>query len=157
MSPLKFSSLEVDIKAETDGEWIPIKKWIGLDPDEPYSVTDLPGIEFFVRSDNYQPYKVARQKLGEKLEETKSDYPDGIIPDDVADIEHGRIMAEHLLLGWKGFDVEYTPEMAMAALTKPAGRVHRQMVIFCARKVGRRKAEFDKDAAKNLGKSRPGR
>lgn len=148
MSLLKLSSLERNISAENDGEWIAVKKWVGLDPDEPYGVTELPEVKFKVRSSNYQPYKIARQKAAERFEEMKGEYPDGI-PDDLAESEAGRLMAEHLLLGWEGLDVEYTPEVAMAALKKPSASVHRQMVMVCAGKVGRRRAEFVEAAAKN--------
>ena len=82
----------------------------------------------------------------------RKDFDDGIVPDDVIEAENGRLMAEHLLLGWKGLDADYTPELALTALTKPAARIHRQMVMYCAAKVGRRKAEFIAAEADNLGK-----
>jgi len=148
MSLLKLSSLERDIQAENEGEWVPVKKWFGLDPDDPNGFTELPNLKFKVRSGNYQPYKIARQKAAERFEEMKTDYPDGI-PDDLAESEAGKLIAEHLLLGWEGLDVEYTPEVAIAALKKPAASVHRNMVLFCVSKVGRRKAEFVETAAKN--------
>jgi hypothetical protein len=146
---LKLSSLATDIKAESKGELVPVIRWTGLDPDAPFAVTDLPGVKFFVRSDNYDPYKVARQKLAEDILEKSKASPDARNWDEYSEVEHGRLMVEHLLLGWEGLDEAYAPEIAMTALTNPESRTLRQMVIFCARKVGRRKAEFVETAAKN--------
>lgn len=160
MALLKLSSIEVDTKAETDGEWVQIKEWTGLDPEKPFHVTKFEdeGIELkmLVRSTNCHSFKVARQKAGERLEEMKKDNPDGI-PDELVDVENGKLMAEHLLLGWSGFDVEYSPDAAVALLTKPSARIHRQMVMFCATRCGQRKAEFLASEADNLGKSPRGR
>ena len=53
MKLLKLSSLEIDTSAETDGDWVPVKNWTGLDPDQPYAVTELPDVAFLVGSTNY--------------------------------------------------------------------------------------------------------
>lgn len=149
MKLLKLSTLERDVKAEVDGEWVPVKRWAGLDPDEPYAITELPDVSFYVRSVNYQPYRIARQKMVERFEEMKKSDPDKEIPDEIIEAENGKLMADHLLLGWAGLDVEYTPDVADATLTKPSASIHRQMVMLCASKVGKRKAEFVEEAAKN--------
>lgn len=149
---IKLSSLDVDIKAETEGEWIAVKEWVGLDPDKPFTTTPLPGLRFHVRSLNDHGYKIARQKAAEELEKKRKDYSGEMIPDDVSGVYEGKIVADHLLLGWEGFDVEYSPEVAAMALPKPASRTLRQMVIFCASKVGKREVEFVTAEADKLGK-----
>lgn len=154
---IKFSSLEVDTKAEAEGEWIAVKEWVGLNPDQPFTAVPLPGLEFHVRSLNDHGYKVARQKAAEELEKKRKDFSDEIIPEEVSGAAEGRVIAESLLLGWRGLDMEYSPETALAALPKPSARTIRQMILFCATKVGKREIEFVEDAAKNLGKPPRGR
>lgn len=149
---IKLSSLDVDITAEATGEWVPIKEWIGLKPDHPFTATPLPGLEFHVKSLNDHAYKVARQKAAEELEKRRKDYPGEAVPDDVAGAVEGRILAEHILLGWRGFDVDYSAETAARALPKPASRTLRQMILFCANKVGKREVEFVTVEADRLGK-----
>lgn len=149
---IKLSSLETDLNAEAQGEWVSVKEWIGLNPEQPFTPVPLPGLEFHVKSLNDHAYKVARQKAAEELEKRKKDYPDEVIPDEVAGAAEGKILADHIVLGWRGFDVEYSPETAAKALPKPASRTLRQMVLWCASKVGRREVEFVTEAADKLGK-----
>lgn len=149
---IKLSSLDIDIKAEAEGEWVAIKEWIGLNPDQPFTPVALPGLEFHVKSLNDHGYKVARQKAAEDLEKRKKDFPGESVPDDVAGAAEGKLIAEHLLLGWKGFDVDYSAETAAKALPKPASRTLRQMILYCASKVGRREVEFVTVEADKLGK-----
>lgn len=149
MPTIKLASLKIDSKAETEGEWIAINRWTGLNPQHPYDVTELPGLKFHVRSLNNSSYRLARQKAAEGLEKAKKDYPGEIIPDDVAAAAEGKLIDEELLLGWEGFDEAYSKPLAADMLCHPDGRTLREMVTFCAARVGKREVEFIKDAEKN--------
>lgn len=142
---VKLSSLKADLKRERDGEWIEPKEWPGLDPDRPNMMVALRGLKFLVRSTNYAPYVAARQAA---LEEQAQKYPDGRLPQEAAEID-GALIAEHLLIGWEGLDVDYAPETASAELCAEEARTLRSMVYWCAAKVGKRKVEFVKGEAKN--------
>jgi hypothetical protein len=143
---VKLGSLSADLSKEREGDWIPVKEWGGLDPEKPYEMTPLPGLEFFVRSTNYPDYVTARQAALEKM---KQDYPDDKVPADVQARIEGQLSVEHLLLGWKGLDVDYSPDLVSTILTAEEHRTMRQMIFWCAGRVGKKKVEFVKAATKN--------
>lgn len=145
---IKLASLANDLTKEREGEWIEPKEWPGLDPEKPLAVTPLPGVSFHVRSVNYPPYVTARQAA---LEDLKKDYPDDNVPPEVAATIEGRLAVEHLLLGWKGFDIEYSAAVVSTVLAAEEHRVLRSMIYWCAGRVGKRRVEFVKEAAKNSG------
>lgn len=145
---IKLSSLKVDVKAERSGEWVPVKEWAGFDPEKPWEITKTPGLSFHVRSLNAPEYRTARQALLEELERRKKAYADNVIPSDVIEAEEGRLLAEHILLGWEGFDEAYSADLARTQLAEPAARTLRDMVTFCASRVGKRRAEFLEDGEK---------
>lgn len=146
---LKLRSLLTDTAAERKGEWVAINEWSGLDPDKPWEVTKTPGFGFHVRSINDPEYKTARQAWLEDLEQKRKEAVEGVIPPDVIDAGEGKLIAERLLLGWRGLDEEYSPALAAELLPKPEAQPLRAMIVFCATKVGKRKAEFVKAAEKN--------
>ncbi|RWP31822.1 hypothetical protein [Mesorhizobium sp.] len=143
---IKLSSLSADLSKEREGDWIPVKEWLGLDPEKPYETTPLPGLEFLVRSTNYPDYVTARQDVLEKL---KQEYPNDKVPSDVQARFEGQLSVEHLLLGWKGLDVEYSPNLVGTILVAEEHRVMRQMIFWCAGRVGKKKVEFVQAATKN--------
>jgi hypothetical protein len=146
---IKIASLKVDTKAEAEGEWVDIKEWIGLVPDRPWEVTATPGLRYRVKSMNDSGYKVARQKAYEALEKNKDTYPDGVIPEEITAAADGKAIVDHILLEWDGFDEPYSKELATTLLCDADGRNFRQMVAFCAAKVGKREIQFMDEAAKN--------
>lgn len=146
---IKISSLKVDTKAEADGAWIDVNEWAGLNPENPFGVTSDLGLKFRVRSVNDAAYKVARQKAIEEFENIKDDYPDGVVPDAVSDALLGKVIADTLLLEWDGFDEPYSAEYAATVLADPDSRNLRNMVIYCANRVGKRYLERIEEAAKN--------
>ncbi|MGA0540732.1 hypothetical protein [Neotabrizicola sp. VNH66] len=89
----------------TEGQWVK-------------DIPALPGVELLVRSANFKPYTRARDRaLREAAPDTMTD--DGL---DVFWKITGGMMAEHLLLGWKGVksggkDAEFTADQAKALLT----------------------------------------
>lgn len=143
---IKLASLAADTKAEREGEWIEPKEWPGLDPVKPFEMTQLPGLSFLVRSTNFQPYVTARQAA---LEDMKAKYPDDKIPAEISSRIDGELAVEHLLLGWKGLDVEYSAPAALEVATAEEHRVIRNMIYWCAGRVGKRRVEFTEAAGKN--------
>jgi hypothetical protein len=143
---IKLSSLAVDLTLEREGEWVEVKEWPGLNPVKPYEAVAVPGLAFLVRSTNFPAYVSARQKALEKL---KADYPNDDVPQAVATRVDGELAVEHLLLGWRGLDVEYSAPAALEAATAEEHRALRSMVFWCAGRVGKKQVEFTESAAKN--------
>lgn len=143
---IKLASLATNISAEREGEWIEPKEWPGLNPDRPGEMTQLPGLAFLVRSTNFPAYVTARQAA---LEQLKATYPDDKIPPEEAARIEGRLAVEHLLLGWKGFDIAYSIDAVGVILAAEEHRVLRTMVFWCAGRVGKKQVEFVKVAVKN--------
>lgn len=143
---IKLGSLAADLSKERDGEWVEPKEWPGLNPEKPMEQTPLPGVAFHVRSTNYPSYVTARQAA---LEDLKKNYPDDNVPPDVAARIEGQLAVEHLLLGWRGFDIAYSADAVETILAAEEHRVLRSMIYWCAGRVGKRQVEFVKEAAKN--------
>ncbi len=143
---IKLGSLAADLVKEREGDWIEPKEWPGLNPDKPYEQVPLPGLAFLTRSINYPPYAAAYQSELEKLRQA---YPSGSIPADVQAKVEGKLAVEHLLLGWKGLDVAYSPDIVGSVLTAEEHRVVRAMVRWCAGLAGKKKVEFEETASGN--------
>ncbi|TPN34799.1 hypothetical protein [Mesorhizobium sp. B1-1-6] len=143
---IKLGSLAADLKKEREGDWIEPREWGGLNPEKPYEQTALPGLAFLVRSTNYPPYTTARQAA---LEDLKKNYPDDKVPPEVQARIEGELSVQHLLLGWKGLDIEYSTEFAGTILVAEEHRVMRGMIFWCAGQVGKKKVEFVEAATKN--------
>ncbi len=131
---VKLESLKADLELESEGEWIDYPDW--------------PGASFYVRSLETPAYKIARDMLVQKLVRRFKGKP---IPPEVTSKEYGRLYAEHILRGWRGFDAKYTPDVAMQTLTDPAYRKMVAAVEWCAAQVGDAEVEFVEDAEKNSG------
>ena len=142
---IKLGSLAADLARERDGEWIEPREWPGLDPEKPFEQTPLPGVKFLVRSTNFPAYVTARQSV---LEALKKDFPDDKVPPDVAAREEGQLAIQYLLLDWAGFDVSFSAEAASVVMAAEEHRVLRQIVFWCAGRVGKRKLEFVEAGAK---------
>lgn len=143
---IKLGSLAADLGKERDGDWVEPKEWPGLNPDKPLENTQLPGLAFLVRSTHYQPYVIARQ---EALERMKRDYPDDKVPSEVVARIEGELAVKHLLLDWRGLDTRYTADTVATVLVAEEHRVLRAMIFWCASRVGKKRVEFLKSAAKN--------
>lgn len=145
---IKAASLKIDTAAERDGEWVEIDSWFNLDPSALNTMVPTPGLAFRVRSLNAPNYKTARQKWLESIEEKRKADPDSVT-DDFVEQGNAKLINDELLLEWRGLDVEYSPENAQDLILPAEGRVFRDMIMFAASKVGRRKIEFIKDGEKN--------
>lgn len=135
---IKLSSLKADLRAEREGEWIEPKDWPGVGP--------VPGLAFLVRSTQYPPYTTARTQ--EQMRLSKKFDGGNVPPDELAKAD-GRLAVEHLLLGWRGLDVEYSAEAAEEALLDEGHRKIRDMIFWCATRVGVRDVEFLETEGKN--------
>ena len=131
MTALKLASIRADVARETEGEWVSIPEW--------------PGVRLRVRSFNYGPYRTA---LSQSLRRLSQRFPDGI-PTEEDDAETGRLYAAHILMGWDGFDVPYTPEAAAAALSEVGHRDLRRNVGWAASRVAKVEAEYVETASGN--------
>lgn len=143
---IKLGSLAADLVKEREGDWIEPKEWPGLNPEKPLEQVPLPGLAFHTRSVNYPPYVAAYQA---ELERLRQAYPSGTIPADVMAKAEGKLAVEFLLLGWRGLDVQFSPEIVGGVLMAEEHRVVRNMVRWCAGLVGKRKVEFEETASGN--------
>lgn len=126
---VKLSSLAV--ATNLDGNW--------------EDSTSFPGVSFLVRSINYPAFAIARDHLMQRLRRKHGDS----IPPDVISPSLGRLLAEHILLGWKGLDEEYSAERARECLTDPSYYEVVQAVLTCSNMAAAAKIEYVGDAAKN--------
>jgi len=129
---IKLNSLASNTQLEADGDWI--------------EIPELPGVELQVRSINYPAYQQAFSQL---LQRMTRKYGRKGVPPEENDREMGRLYAKHLLLGWKGFDVEFSPEVAEETLMDPGHRDLRRHVGWAASQVGVADIEFVGEAAGN--------
>ncbi len=132
---VKISSLRSDSAAEAKGIWQDYPEW--------------PGVSFLVSPVTLEAYQTARDV---ELSRLSAEYSDGKVPQSIMSGFLGALASKHLLHGWKGFDVEYTPTVAHEMLTDPEYRALVAGVIWCADKVSRPKLEFVEKEVKNSGK-----
>lgn len=129
---VKLTSLAADLAREENGDWIDFPEW--------------PGVAFNVSSLLKPAYVTERDILLQRLARRhKGKTP----PADVVAAEAGQLYCKHILHGWRGLDVEYSPEVALATLTDPAYRAVVNAVEWCASQVGQIEAEFVETEAKN--------
>lgn len=129
---VKLSSCRVDAKREREGDWVE-------------SVV-LPSVSFKVRSTTYPAYTVARDMLQQKLRRKAGSKP---IPETDWIPAHGRLYHEHLLLDWKGFDEEYSPENAERVMTDFEFRLVISAVEMAAASLAQADIDFVEEQSKN--------
>ena len=129
---VKLSSVKADIAAEMEGETLPS--------------TIYPGVKYTLRSYFLPDFETARDLELQKLAKI---HGDKLVPRETMTSLFGELYAAHLLVSWSGFDVGYSPEVALKTLTDPAFREMVADVEVCARKVGKRQVEFVKDTVGN--------
>jgi hypothetical protein len=133
---VKLASLKANLTAETQGEW----------EDSTIPSLAAEGVAYLVRSLNEPSYHAARAALLQRFARKHGKNP---VPADELSTEFGRLYAKHILLGWRGLDVEFSPSVAAETLGDPAYREIVADIEACAAQVGRAKIEFVEDAAKN--------
>lgn len=129
---VKLASLKSDLAAEAQGEW--------------EDSIAFPGVSYLLRSLNEPGYQVARATL---LQRFVRQYGKKPVPPDDLSTSFGRLYAKHIMLGWRGLDVEFSPSVAMETLSDPAYRDLVQDIEACAAQVGKQQMEFVEDVAKN--------
>jgi len=130
---IKLASLKANLERETDGDWVEYPDW--------------PGVAFKVSSLHAPAYETARDLLISRLARIHKQKP---IPRDERAEEFGKLYAKHILHGWRGLDVEYTPERAVEVLCDPAYREVVSALEWCAAKIAELQVEFTEVAAKNF-------
>jgi hypothetical protein len=129
---IKLASLKVDLEREETGDWIEFPEW--------------PGVDFNVSSIHKPAYVLARDVLLQRLARQHKGKP---VPVTVTSPQIGKLYATHLLHGWRGLDVEYSPETALETLSDPAFRAIVNAVEYCAGQVSAIDAEYMDDAEGN--------
>jgi len=125
---IKLESLISDDDAE----------WVDLD--------EVLGASVLVRPIDFPPYTQARQALLKRMARAYKDEP---VPERVIVPALGKLYAQHILLGWKGFDTEYSAAEAEARMGDWAWRKLTRQVEWAAAKLTAINTEMVDDASKN--------
>lgn len=133
---IKLSSLKADLKREAEGDWIDFPDWVG--------------VSFHVASPLAPAFATARDL---KLQELSKRHKGKDIPTAEADAANADLYATYILKGWKGLDVEYTPDMGREICTKPEYRNVFNAIIWCSGRLSRIEEEFVEDETKNSSAS----
>ncbi|MCV9960729.1 hypothetical protein OIU34_02355 [Pararhizobium sp. BT-229] len=113
-----LASLRADLQREAEGDWIKYPAW--------------KGVEFNVSALTKPEYETARDLMFKRLGQL---YPESQPPKEIVTAELGSLFCDHILHGWRGLDVPYTPEVARETLTNPEYRAVVSAVEFCAVKI----------------------
>lgn len=129
---VKFSSAKVDLAKEAAGEWVASRAF--------------PGVEFLVSSIQLPAFVTARDLLFQRWGRKYRGQP---VPLDVKHDELGKLVAKHILHGWRGFDEDYSPELAESSLRDREFRELLSDIELCAIQVGEADVQFIEDEAGN--------
>lgn len=129
---LKLSSIKADLAREESGDWIAYPDW--------------PGVEFNVSSLHAPGYQAARDLV---IQRVARKYQGRTVPADESAAIYGKLYSEHVVHGWRGFDVEYSADKALEILSDPAYRDVVRAVEWCAGEISRRDAEYIEVSVKN--------
>lgn len=128
--PIRLDSL----LAGDDAEWV--------------DIDEIPGARLLVRPLDYPPYTKARQHLVQRWIRAYKKEP---VPEKVTVTGFGALYAEHILLGWEGFDVAYSAAEAEARLGSWEWRKLTRLVENAASGLTSVNAETVEEAGKNSG------
>lgn len=129
---LKLDSIAVDTELERNGQYIDIPGW--------------DGVSLGVRSLELPAYKIAFEQTVERLARKYNGKP---TPPEERESEAGKLLAKHILFGWKGISPEYTPAVAAEFLSTSSGRELANKVLWASRQVAKVEAEYEEEAVKN--------
>lgn len=129
---IDINSIKNNIAAEREGSYIEIPEW--------------PGVFLGVRSTQLPAYKVALDLL---VQSYTRKYKGKNAPPEKRDSDVGKLLATHILFGWKGFKQEYSPEFALELMGSPEGRDFTTQVLWASNQVSETEVEFVLDAVKN--------
>lgn len=106
----------------------------------------FPDIFYRVRPIDYAPYQMGMAMRSLELGKAHGEE----VPPSERSRVRAELVAKHILLGWRGFDVEYSTEAATEYLTNPAYRKLVDDIEFCASKAAQIEFEYVEEVAKNL-------
>jgi len=129
---VKLDSLDADPERDGKGEW--------------QDSEIVPGVRFKVSSLYLPAYMTASQIAVNRL---RRQYKGKPVPPDVMGTENGKLLADHILHEWSGFDIPYDKAEARRRLSSPRGRLLRQAVEAAAAAVGEPDIEYTEEAEKN--------
>lgn len=129
---IKLSSIKNNIDREREGDFVDIPEWTG--------------VSLKVRSTEYPPYKIALDQLVQRFVRKYKNKP---VPPEERDGEVGKLVADHILLDWAGFDEPYSADFARDLLASPQGRELGKHALWASGVVGQVQIEFVEDAVKN--------
>jgi hypothetical protein len=134
MKKIVLKSLAADLAKERDGEWVKSRRFEGS--------------SYHVRSVNNPEYRAEQASSLRSLQETYASTNSEV---DVNDLQKARakLMVSHIIIGWNGFDEEYTADLGREILSDPAYRDLLADIEDCASRVGRRQVERVEADAKN--------
>lgn len=130
---IRLKSLKADLKTEREGDWVSYPDF--GDPEVAFKVRAMTSPEYQARFDREV------MKLSQKHGQT--------VPREDRDRVLGQLMAEEILLDWRGLDEPFSAEKAMDLLTDPAYRELRIAVETCAMRLTRLKVDFVETEGKN--------
>ena len=136
---VKLASLKANLKREAEGDWIDYPDW--------------PGVAFKVSSVRSEPFLTQRDLFLKQAAVANKPVSQGD-PEMAAGL--GRLYCQHILHDWRGLDIAYSEEVALATLTDVAYRDVLTAVDWCAQKLSRITVEFVDGAAKNSEKPSAG-
>jgi hypothetical protein len=129
---VKLASLKADLDREAAGDWIDFPDW--------------PGVAFNVSSLLKPAYVTARDLLLQKMSRQHKGKP---VPLAESTPSVAALYCKHILHGWRGLDVDYSPETALTTLSDPAFRTVMNAVEWCSRHLSIVEAEFVEEEEKN--------
>lgn len=137
-----LSKVRRDTHREDDGAWMPVPELI--DP----ATGEVP--DLLVRGNNYVPFQNALSAMNAKQARRGPNAP----PPDAKQMhrDFGRIVAQHLLLDWRGIAEPFSRDLAEELCCRYDSPLQ-TYVTNCAREVAEVQMEFDSAAAKNSGRS----
>lgn len=129
---VKLASLKIDLQKEAEGERIESVRY--------------PGVSYLLKSLNDPGYQTDRSLLMQKLARKYGRKP---VPQTVLVPEIGKLFAKRIVLGWDGFDVEYSEDVAIETLSDIAYREVVADIEDCASQVAATQIEFVEELEKN--------
>lgn len=131
--PIRLESVAVNHTDDSDGVWI--------------ASVAFTGVKYKVRPIDTPEYQAALTPEAQRL--MRNFGTSGTPPNELA-ASRGRLLAEFILKGWTGFDVEFSRETALRYLSDTSYRRLTDDVETASRMAANAKSEFVEEAAKNL-------
>lgn len=129
---LKLDSIAVDTDLEEEGQYIEIPGW--------------KGVSLGVRSLEIPAYKIAFEETVERLARKHSGKR---VPPEEREAEARKLLAKHILFGWKGINPAYSKDVANEFLADKKGRELGNKIVWAAKQVAKVEEEYEEEAVKN--------